>query len=122
MKILAVHNRYQRPGGEDQVFLDETALLEGRNHRVLRCEVHNDQVEHMNQSGKTPTFWDNLLLAGQRRTMGNPVQGCAQDVAQALSMQPAGSSSLGPFSCPLFTRVRGKKKNSAKFTVAISPA
>ena len=45
MKILAVHNRYQRPGGEDQVFVDETALLEARNHRVLRYEVHNDQVE-----------------------------------------------------------------------------
>jgi glycosyltransferase involved in cell wall biosynthesis len=49
MKILAVHNRYQRPGGEDQVFVDETALLETRNHRVLRYEVHNDQVKHMNR-------------------------------------------------------------------------
>jgi glycosyltransferase involved in cell wall biosynthesis len=49
MKILAVHNRYQRPGGEDQVFVDETALLEARNHRVLRYEVHNDQVEQMNR-------------------------------------------------------------------------
>ena len=43
MKILAVHNRYQRPGGEDQVFVDETALLEARNHRVFRYEVHNDR-------------------------------------------------------------------------------
>ena len=50
MKILAVHNRYQRPGGEDQVFVDETALLEAKNHRVLRREVHNDQVEHMNRA------------------------------------------------------------------------
>jgi glycosyltransferase involved in cell wall biosynthesis len=49
MKILAVHNRYQRPGGEDQVFRDETSLLEAENHRVLRCEVHNDQAEHMNR-------------------------------------------------------------------------
>jgi glycosyltransferase involved in cell wall biosynthesis len=49
MKILAVHNRYQRPGGEDQVFVDETALLETRNHRVLRYEVHNDQVKQVNR-------------------------------------------------------------------------
>ena len=49
MKILAVHNRYQRPGGEDQVFVDETTLLETRNHRVLRYEVHNDQVELANR-------------------------------------------------------------------------
>ena len=49
MKVLAVHNRYQRPGGEDQVFVDETALLETRNHRVLRYEVHNDQVKQANR-------------------------------------------------------------------------
>jgi glycosyltransferase involved in cell wall biosynthesis len=49
MKILAVHNRYQRPGGEDQVFVDETALLETLNHRVLRYEVHNDQVKQVNR-------------------------------------------------------------------------
>lgn len=49
MKILAVHNRYQRPGGEDQVFVDETTLLETRNHRVLRYEVHNDQVKLANR-------------------------------------------------------------------------
>jgi glycosyltransferase involved in cell wall biosynthesis len=49
VKILAVHNRYQRPGGEDQVFVDETTLLETRNHRVLRYEVHNDQVKQANR-------------------------------------------------------------------------
>jgi glycosyltransferase involved in cell wall biosynthesis len=49
MKVLAVHNRYQRPGGEDQVFVDETALLETRNHHVLRYEVHNDQVKQLNR-------------------------------------------------------------------------
>jgi glycosyltransferase involved in cell wall biosynthesis len=49
MKILAVHNRYQLPGGEDQVFVDETALLEARDHRVVRYEVHNDQVERVNR-------------------------------------------------------------------------
>jgi glycosyltransferase involved in cell wall biosynthesis len=49
MKILAVHNRYQRPGGEDRVFVDETALLEARDHRVLRYEVHNDRVERVNR-------------------------------------------------------------------------
>jgi glycosyltransferase involved in cell wall biosynthesis len=58
MKILAVHNRYQRPGGEDQVFDDETALLESRNHSVLRCEVHNDQVENRGRLGLArDTVW-----------------------------------------------------------------
>jgi glycosyltransferase involved in cell wall biosynthesis len=49
MKILAVHNRYQQPGGEDQVFLAETTLLESYGHRVVRYEVHNDQVKRVDR-------------------------------------------------------------------------
>src|SRR5688500_16804531 len=39
-------------------------------------------------------------LGRPETNLGNPVQRCAQDVAQAVSMQPARSSSLGSFSCP----------------------
>ena len=39
MKVLVVHNRYQQPGGEDQVFLAETALLESYGHQVVRCST-----------------------------------------------------------------------------------
>lgn len=48
MKVLAVHNRYQQPGGEDQVFLAETTLLESYGHRVVRYTTHNDRVAEMN--------------------------------------------------------------------------
>jgi glycosyltransferase involved in cell wall biosynthesis len=47
MKCLLVHNFYQQPGGEDQVFTDEARLLESRGHQVLRYTVHNDDVAHM---------------------------------------------------------------------------
>src|SRR5918995_7060232 len=47
MKILLAHNEYQQPGGEDQVFAAEAALLESHGHRVLRYRVHNDQVAGM---------------------------------------------------------------------------
>jgi glycosyltransferase involved in cell wall biosynthesis len=46
VNIIVVHNFYQQPGGEDQVFADETALLESRGHRVLRYTVHNDAINH----------------------------------------------------------------------------
>jgi glycosyltransferase involved in cell wall biosynthesis len=49
MKVMVVHNRYQEAGGEDRVFLTETALLEDHGHRVLRYSVHNDQVASMNR-------------------------------------------------------------------------
>jgi glycosyltransferase involved in cell wall biosynthesis len=44
VRILVCHNFYQQPGGEDQVFADETALLESRGHTVIRYTVHNDAV------------------------------------------------------------------------------
>lgn len=47
MNILLVHNFYQQPGGEDQVFADETSLLRGRGHSVRQLTIHNDAVEEM---------------------------------------------------------------------------
>jgi glycosyltransferase involved in cell wall biosynthesis len=59
MKVLAVHNRYQQPGGEDQVFLAETALLESYGHRVVRYSTHNDRVEGMNRLALAgSTLWN----------------------------------------------------------------
>ncbi|MDX1419350.1 MAG: glycosyltransferase family 4 protein [Rubricoccaceae bacterium] len=44
MRILLVHNHYQQPGGEDQVFQAEGALLERHGHAVVRYVLHNDEV------------------------------------------------------------------------------
>lgn len=49
MKVLVAHNYYQQPGGEDQVFAAEIALLEAHGHQVLRYAVHNDRVAEMNR-------------------------------------------------------------------------
>jgi hypothetical protein len=47
MKVLVAHNFYQQPGGEDQVFHSELALLEQRGHKPVRFEMHNDDVQRM---------------------------------------------------------------------------
>src|SRR5215207_5652636 len=62
----------------------------------------------MYESGKTTTFWCYLLLAGQRRTSGKRVQGCTQDVAHAVSMQPARAARPRSFPSPLFPGVSGR--------------
>jgi glycosyltransferase involved in cell wall biosynthesis len=49
LKILAVHNFYQQKGGEDAIFFDETALMEGHGHTVIRHSVHNDAIRGMNK-------------------------------------------------------------------------
>src|SRR5690242_17275435 len=49
MKCLMVHNSYQQPGGEDQVFEAEAGLLESFGHTVVRFTAHNDQIRTLGQ-------------------------------------------------------------------------
>lgn len=46
VSVLAVHNFYQQPGGEDQVFATEAALLERQGHRVIRYQDHNGRIRN----------------------------------------------------------------------------
>jgi glycosyltransferase involved in cell wall biosynthesis len=48
MRILTVHNNYQQPGGEEQIFATETALLESYGHEVFRYTLDNDQIPSVN--------------------------------------------------------------------------
>lgn len=51
LRIAVAHNRYQLPGGEDQVFEREVALLQAAGHVVMSYEVHNDAVASMSSFG-----------------------------------------------------------------------
>ena len=48
MRILLAHNYYQQPGGEEQIFNTEAALLEAHGHEVLRYTLTNDAIQEMN--------------------------------------------------------------------------
>ncbi len=48
MKILSVHNFYQLPGGEDQVFAQEADLLRSHGHEVVLYQASNEQVNGVN--------------------------------------------------------------------------
>lgn len=45
MRILTVHNFYQQPGGEEQIFATESALLEAHGHEIVRYTLHNDEIK-----------------------------------------------------------------------------
>ena len=47
MRIAVLHNFYQQPGGEDQVFASETAMLERAGHTVIRITETNDRLNEM---------------------------------------------------------------------------
>lgn len=60
MKVLIVHNYYQKPGGEEQVFLSESELLKKKGHTVIHYTVHNDNVSNINKlSLALNTIWNN---------------------------------------------------------------
>jgi glycosyltransferase involved in cell wall biosynthesis len=59
MRILMCHNFYQQPGGEDQVFADETQLLRSHGHEVIHFTRHNDDIKRMSVLGAASrTFWN----------------------------------------------------------------
>ena len=62
MHVLKVHNFYQQPGGEDQSFAAEIALLERYGHRVTRYTIHNDTINGMRRlSLASKTIWNNVV-------------------------------------------------------------
>ncbi len=58
LRVLVVHNRYQRPGGEDVVAQDEAALLGRHGHAVEVYTRHNDELERMSAlPAAAQTLW-----------------------------------------------------------------
>jgi glycosyltransferase involved in cell wall biosynthesis len=67
MRILVAHNFYQLPGGEDQVFRSELALLASRGHDVASFEMHNDEVRDMGKLALLrATVWNRAAAARLR--------------------------------------------------------
>jgi glycosyltransferase involved in cell wall biosynthesis len=59
LKILIVHNSYQRPGGEEAVVAAETTLLTTRGHSVIQYTAHNDAIKEMTALGVgVRTIWN----------------------------------------------------------------
>ena len=48
IRVLTVHNYYQQPGGEEQIWSTESALLESYGHEVMRYTLDNDQINGAN--------------------------------------------------------------------------
>ena len=59
MRILQVHNFYQQPGGEDQVYAAEYELLRQNGETVEQFAVHNDQLKTVsNLQMARDTVWN----------------------------------------------------------------
>lgn len=68
LTVLSVHNHYRQPGGEDQVFESEAALLQGRGHRVVRYTEGNDHISTGALTALTAT-WNHAAYKNLRRVV-----------------------------------------------------
>ena len=68
MRVLAVHNYYQQPGGEDRIFEAESSMLEKHGCRVFRYTVHNDHIKGMNPlTLSRSTLWNKAIASELRK-------------------------------------------------------
>jgi glycosyltransferase involved in cell wall biosynthesis len=68
--ILLVHEHYQQPGGEDQVFSAEGRLLETRGHRIVRYTDHNDRINEMGSLAVArATVWNKTAYRQLRKIL-----------------------------------------------------
>jgi glycosyltransferase involved in cell wall biosynthesis len=59
MRIIVAHNYYRQPGGEDEVFASEVALLRAHGHDVETFVMRNDDIELMGKLATVrATLWN----------------------------------------------------------------
>ena len=91
MKILLVHDFYQTPGGEDQVYRSEGDLLERSGQEVYRYLEHNRRVENIGRLRLAArTVWSRETFGLVRQL----VQRVRPDVAHVHNTLPLISPSV----------------------------
>lgn len=91
LRVLMAHNYYQHPGGEDESFGAEAAMLERDGHEVTRFVVRSSQVlEHSRLRLAANTLWNKATY----RDIADVVRGQKYDVAHFQNTFPVLSPSV----------------------------
>ncbi len=73
-RILVVHNHYQQPGGEDEVFAAEVDVLRAEGHDVVEYTEHNQVIAEMSGLERVPMIRDKItelmIYAETMRALG----------------------------------------------------
>jgi len=69
-RIIKLHTHYQQPGGEDQSFAAEVALLRERGHQVQALTFHNRDLEGLPPWAQaTNTLWNSRVYRKVREAV-----------------------------------------------------
>ena len=91
MRILQVHNFYQQPGGEDQVYLAEFNLLQQHGDIVEQHSVHNDSIKGESKvEVALQTIWNRDSYA----RFGNAIERFRPDVIHCHNTFPIVSPAI----------------------------
>ncbi len=96
MKILAIHN-FHRAGsasGDDQVFKQETAMLEAHGHEVIRYSTINDTFDNAGALGKIKSAFGMLWSFKHYREVKNLIRQHQPDVVHIHTFFPLLSPSV----------------------------
>ncbi len=91
LRVLVVHARYRRRGGEDAVFEDEVALLRESGQQVEVFERHNDELEGR---GPLRLVRDTVWAPGPARELARTIAAFRPDIVHAHNTFPALSPAL----------------------------
>ena len=80
MKVLQVHNRYRKPGGEDTVLANEARLLREHGHQVDLLEAHNNDDDPVSLPAKLRLARNTLWSATGADLMAAALQQHRPDV------------------------------------------
>jgi glycosyltransferase involved in cell wall biosynthesis len=91
MNILMCHNYYQQPGGEDQSFASEAALLERYGHNVTRYTLHNSAI---NDAPRWRVMTDSLWNGVAYRELRQLIRRVRPEVVHCTNTFPLMSPSV----------------------------
>lgn len=94
MKILAVHDFYQRLGGEDVVALGDKELFETHSDEVVFYTRHNNEIAAYGWTRKLFSPFDAIYSFHTRRDMQRIVRRTSPDVAYIHNFFPLVSPSV----------------------------
>ncbi len=128
MKVLVIHNFHRKgsASGDDQVYKNETALLEEHGHKVVRYTVCNDEFDKVGVLGKIQSAFGMLWSSKHYRAVKRLIQKEKPELVHVHTFFPLLSPSIlyaakrcgckvvatlhdTRFICPCSTSLRGAK-------------
>lgn len=93
MRILLLHNFYQKAGGEDVVFKTETALLKEKGHEVEHLTFDNKDIKD-SLTGKLLTGVRSIYNSQSYRRLAKKIEEFKPDVIHVHNFFPLASPSI----------------------------